>query len=64
MLRHVSIFSQVIDLVDRNVFNSLLRDYRRDRYSNCFLTRDQFVSTLFRKLAKGKNFREMSGVLY
>ena len=63
MLRHASIFSQVIDLVDRNEFNRLVSEYQMDRYSKNFSTWDQFVSMLFCQLAQAKSLREISGGL-
>ncbi|MFH2066195.1 MAG: DUF4372 domain-containing protein [Pseudomonadota bacterium] len=45
MIRHASLFSQLVKLFDRNKFHRLVSKHQAERYSKGFDSWDQFVST-------------------
>ncbi|MBT3178520.1 MAG: DUF4372 domain-containing protein [Desulfobacula sp.] len=63
MIRHASLFSQLIAFFDRNKFKNLVMKHKTERYSKGFKSWDQFVAMLFCQLAQAKNLREISGGL-
>lgn len=63
MIRHVSLFSQLVKLVDRNQLYRLVSKHQADRYSKGFDSYDQFVFMLFCQLAQAKSLREISSGL-
>jgi len=63
MVRHSGIFSQVVSLINRNVFNRLVKKNSAERYSKGFNSWDQFVSMLFCQLGQARSIREICGGL-
>lgn len=63
MVRHASLFSQLIAFFDRNKFKKLVMNHQAERYSKGFQSWDQFVSMLFCQVAQAKSLREISGGL-
>ena len=63
MVRHASLFSQLIAFFDRNKFKNLVMKHQTERYSKGFKSWDQFVAMLFCQLAQAKSLREISGGL-
>jgi len=63
MIRHASLFSQLIAFFDRNKFKSLVMKHKTERYSKGFKSWDQFVAMLFCQVAQAKSLREISGCL-
>ncbi len=63
MIRHASLFSQLVKLFDRNKFYRLVSKHQAERYSKEFDSWDQFISMLFCQLAQAKSLREISGGL-
>lgn len=63
MVRHASLFSQLVTLFDRNNFHRLVSKHQAERYSKGFDSWDQFVSMLFCQLAQAKSLREISNGL-
>lgn len=63
MIRHASLFSQLVKLFDRNKFYRLVSKHQAERYSKGFDSWDQFISMLFCQLAQAKSLREISGGL-
>jgi len=61
MVRHASLFSQLIAFFDRNKFKKLVMKHQAERYSKGFQSWDQFVSMLFCQVAQAKSLREISG---
>lgn len=59
MVRHSGIFSQVVSLINRNVFNRLVKDHGAERYSKGFNSWDQFVSMLFCQIGQARSLREI-----
>lgn len=59
MVRHSGIFSQVVSLINRNVFSRLVKSHSAERYSKGFSCWDQFVSMLFFQLGQARNIREI-----
>ena len=63
MVRHASLFSQLIAFFNRNKFNNFVMKHKTERYSKGFKSWDQFVAMLFCQVAQAKSLREISGGL-
>jgi hypothetical protein len=63
MIRHASLFSQIITVFDRTKFCELVYSHQAERYSKGFSCWDHFVSMLFCQLAQAKSLREICGGL-
>lgn len=60
MIKVASLFSQVLSLVDRNLFERAVRQYGTERSAKGFSSWEQFVSLLFAQLAGANSLREIS----
>lgn len=63
MVRHSSLFSQLVGFFHRYKFHSLVEKHKAEKYSKGFKSWDHFVSMLFCQLAQAKSLREISGGL-
>jgi len=63
ILRHASLFSQLLVLFDRPGFYRIVREHRAERFAKHFSSWDHFVSMLFCQLAQAKSLREICGGL-
>ncbi|HID38311.1 MAG TPA: IS4 family transposase [Calditrichaeota bacterium] len=63
MVRHASLFSQLIALFNRQRFYELVFKYHSERYAKRFSSWDHFLSMLFCQLAQAKSLREICGGL-
>ena len=63
MVRHSSLFSQVVALFNRQRFYSLVFKHKSEKYSKGFDSWDQFIAMLFCQLAQAKSLREICGGL-
>jgi hypothetical protein len=63
MIRHASLFSQLVAVFSRNQFHNLVFQYKAERYSKGFDSWDHFVAMLFCQLAQAKSLREICGGL-
>jgi len=63
MIRHASLFSQLIATFNRNTFQRLTAVHKAERYSKGFKSWDQFVAMLFCQVAQAKSLREICGGL-
>jgi hypothetical protein len=63
MVRHASLFSQLIAFFNRNKFMQLVMKHQTERYSKGFKSWNHFVSMLFCQVAQAKSLREISGGL-
>jgi len=63
MVRHASLFSQLVALFNRPRFAELVYRHRAERYAKGFSCWDQFVAMLFCQIAQAKSLREISGGL-
>jgi len=63
MVRHASLFSQLIGLFSRIEFHRIVVKHNAERYSKGFSSWDQFVAMLFCQLAQAKSLREICGGL-
>jgi hypothetical protein len=63
MVKHASLFSQLIALFSRHQFYSLVAKHKAERYAKGFNSWDQFVAMLFCQLAQAKSLREICGGL-
>ena len=63
MVRHSSLFSQLVGFFHRYKFHSLVKKHQAEKYSKGFKSWDHFVSILFCQLAQAKSLREISGGL-
>lgn len=60
MNRVSSIFSQILQLVPRHLFQRAVREHKGERHARGFTCWDQFVAMLFCQLAQSKSLREIS----
>ena len=63
MIRHTSLFSQLVALFNRNQFHGLVFRYKAEQYSKGFSSWDHFVAMLFCQIAQAKSLREICGGL-
>jgi hypothetical protein len=63
MVRHSSLFSQLIAVFDRQKFYQLVYRHQSERYAKKFSSWDHFVAMLFCQLAQAKSLREICGGL-
>jgi hypothetical protein len=63
MVRHASLFSQLVALFNRARFAELVYRHQAERYAKGFSCWDQFVAMLFCQIAQAKSLREISGGL-
>ena len=63
MVRHASLFSQLVALFHRGQFFSLVFRHQAERYSKGFSSWDHFVAMLFCQLTQAKSLREICGGL-
>jgi len=63
MVRHASLFSQLIALFHRGQFFNLVYRHQAERYAKGFRSWDHFVAMLFCQLAQAKSLREICGGL-
>jgi len=60
MVRHASLFGQILGIIPRVDFQRLVRDAGADRYSKRFSSWDHLVALLFCQFAQSKSLREIS----
>jgi hypothetical protein len=63
MVRHASLFSQLVALFNRQRFYELVFKHNSERYAKRFSSWDQFLAMLFCQLAQAKSLREICGGL-
>ena len=63
MVRHASLFSQLVALFGRKKFYELVYRHQSERFVKKFNSWDHFVSMLFYQLAQAKSLREICGGL-
>lgn len=63
MVRHASLFSQLIALFSRKNFYELVYRHQSERFAKKFNSWDHFVSMLFCQIAQAKSLREICGGL-
>lgn len=63
MVRHASLFSQLVALFHRGQFFNLVFRHQAERYAKGFSSWDHFVAMLFCQLAQAKSLREICGGL-
>jgi hypothetical protein len=63
MIRHASLFSQLVALFSRIQFHNLVLRHKAERYCKGFDSWDHFVAMLFCQLAQAKSLREICGGL-
>jgi DDE family transposase/uncharacterized protein DUF4372 len=63
MVKTGSLFSQILSLVDREVFGRIVRGLKAEKGAKGFSCWDQLVAMLFCQLAQAKSIREIEGGL-
>jgi hypothetical protein len=63
MVRHASLFSQLIALIDRKKFYELVHRHKAERFAKKFASWDHFIAMLFCQVAQAKSLREICGGL-
>jgi len=61
MVKHASMFSQLIAMIDRKKFHELVYRHKSERFAKKFNSWEHFVSMLFCQLAQAKSLREICG---
>lgn len=59
----VSLFSQILGLIDRNMFSTIVKKYKSDKYSKGINSWTHVVSMLFMQLANANSLRDISNGL-
>ena len=57
MVRNASLFSQLLNLINRQRFHELVFRHQAERYAKRFSSWDHFVAMLFCQLAQAKSLR-------
>jgi len=63
MVRHASLFGQLVALFDRKRFYVMVHRHRSERFAKKFSSWDHFVAMLFCQVAQAKSLREICGGL-
>jgi len=63
MVRHASLFSQLVAIFNRAQFHNLIFKHKAEKFSKGFGSWDHFVAMLFCQLAQAKSLREICGGL-
>jgi hypothetical protein len=63
MVRHASLFGQLIALFDKKTFYELVYRHQSERFAKKFNSWDHFVAMLFCQVAQAKSLREICGGL-
>ena len=63
MNRVCSIFSQILSLIPRTVFDDAVKKHQAERHARGFTSRAQFVAMLFCQLGHAQSLREITGGL-
>ena len=63
MVRHASLFSQLVALFNRRQFHNLVFRHKTERFAKGFNSWDHFVAMLFCQIAQAKSLREICGGL-
>lgn len=58
-----TLFSQILSLIDRSIFNRLVNKHQTDKYNKGINTWSHFVAMLFMQLAKADSLRDISNGL-
>ena len=59
----ISLLGQIIQLLDRSLFNKLVKDHNSDKHQKGFDSWSHLVSMLFCHLAKSQSLRDISNGL-
>ena len=59
----VTLFGQIIQRLDRSIFNKLVKKYQTDKYQKGFNSWSHLVSMLFSQFAKSQSLRDISNGL-
>jgi hypothetical protein len=59
-MKNMSLFSQILQLIPRSVFNELVKTHKTEYRSKGFSSWDQFVSMLFCQFAQASSLREIT----
>jgi len=59
-MKNMSLFSQILQLIPRSVFNDLVKIHKTEYRSKGFSSWDQFVSMLFCQFAQASSLREIT----
>jgi len=60
MMRHASLFSQVLSLIDRHHFARCVKDLDAEKHAKGFTCWGQFVAMLFCQIAQAKSLSEIT----
>ncbi len=60
---NITLFSQIIQKLDRSSFNKLVKEQKTDKYNKGFNSWSHLVSMLFCQFAKSQSVRDISNGL-
>jgi hypothetical protein len=63
-MKNVTLFSQIIHCLDRNIFTSTLAKYKTDKHNKGINSWTHFISMLFCHLSKSQSIREITNLNY
>ena len=63
MVKHASLFSQLVAMIDRKKFHALVHRHQSERFAKKFNSWDHFVAMFFCQIAQAKSLREICGGL-
>ena len=63
MVRHASVFSQLVVCLIGGQFHNLVFRHKAERFAKAFNSWDHFVAMLFCQLAQAKSLRKICGGL-
>ena len=62
-MTNITLFGQIIQKLDRSIFNKLVKEHKTDKYEKGFNSWSHLVSMLFCHLAKSQSLRDISNGL-
>lgn len=62
-MSNITLFSQIIQRLDRSIFNKLVKTHKTDKHEKGFNSWSHLISMLFCHLAKSQSLRDISNGL-
>ncbi len=62
-MTNITLFSQIVQRLDRSIFNNLIKKYNTDKYQKGFDSWSDLIAMLFSQFAKSQSLRDISNGL-
>jgi len=62
-MSNITLFGQIVQKLDRSIFNKLVKDHKTDKHEKGFNSWSHLISMLFCHLAKSQSLRDISNGL-